>query len=94
MLRSKTLGSGGFGNGDARYTAVSIERLTAASPLQRPMLTDTTSPPGNCLILTMHSMPAVAVGGFTVAAFINPELWPFAIALGLLYFGVKVYESF
>ena len=56
-VRSNNEGMGGLGKGDERNTAASIERITASSPLQRPMRTSTMSPLGICVTRTSHSKP-------------------------------------
>ncbi|MDX1562204.1 MAG: hypothetical protein R3305_04725 [Gammaproteobacteria bacterium] len=62
-VREKSDGGGGCGNGDALKTAFSIDRTTAASPLQRPTETPVTSPLGICVTLTTHSRSLPALGG-------------------------------
>src|SRR5690606_38188975 len=64
-FRSNKEGSSGSGNGDALNTAASIERCTAASPLQRSMVALITWPPGIWRTLMTHSRPGTALGGRT-----------------------------
>src|SRR5690606_29088158 len=53
----------GVGKGEALYTAFSTDCRTAASPLQLPILTDSTTPAGVCLTITWHTRSSRADSG-------------------------------
>src|SRR5580704_14918258 len=59
----KSAGSGGSGNGEARYTAFSMDWRTAASPLHCVTRALVTTPPGTWVTSTRQSTPTLAEGG-------------------------------
>src|SRR5580658_11390501 len=64
-------GSGGAGNGEARYTAFSMDWRTAASPLHCVTRALVTTPPGTWVTSTRQSTPTLAEGGLIHAPWIR-----------------------